>query len=116
MKYVWPSLTWTPGILDEALNLSIQAAQMDEGAILGMLTESNQHFAGEPTDLENPEDVQALYSFVLGLAATQSSFNYMDCRSYYFDCPYLPVCDSDPDDRLQILLDQFQHVEQRISL
>jgi hypothetical protein len=115
MKYVWPSLQWTPGILDEAVNLTIQAAQMDEGAIVGILQQGNEHFT-EGADLEQPEDVQMLYEFALHLAATQSQFNYMDCRSYFMDCAYLSVCDSDPDDRLQILTDQFAHVAQRISL
>jgi len=115
MQYVWPSLNWTPGILDEAVNLSVQAAQMDEAVIMGILQVGNEHFANARPDFDIPEDVLAVYHHGLHLAATQTSFNYMDCHSYYFPCAYLDVCNADPDDRLGILVDQFEHIGQRIS-
>jgi len=115
MKYVWPSLMWTPGILDEAINLAIQAAQMDEAAILGIIQTADESFAETPPDFSQDEDVQKVYAHSLELAATQSSFNYMDCHSYYFPCAYLDVCNSDPSDRLPLLLERFEHIGQRIS-
>lgn len=113
MQYVWPSLMWTPGLLQEAMNLSIQAAHMDEQAIMLILNEASDLFAAKDPDESKVEDVQKIYNVALRVASCATAFNYMDCRSYYFDCPYTSVCNSDPEDRLAILLDQFEHIGQR---
>lgn len=84
--YICPE--WTDAQLDEAVNQARWIQKKDK-AYLDILT-----LEGE----------QAMLEAMLN----QSEFNPEDCFSYNVECPFLPLCNADPMQRLGLLLADYQ--------
>lgn len=78
---------WTPAYKEEAIRLAAYSGQRDHAAIQQALGH------GDPEE--------GLLRYALEVAP----FNYQDCHSYYFPCPFLEVCDADPGERLVLVGD-----------
>lgn len=92
---------WTEKQLDEALESWLASAEEDE-LVIGKGVEVAIARHGEKyTDEQLREAVEEI-------AVTQTTFNYMDCYSYFLQCPYLPLCDSSPELRIGQLWSDFE--------
>jgi len=94
---------WTAGQLDEALEIWLSCAEEDE-LIIG----KGMELAVERFKVETPSPEQ-LRECVEEVAVTQTSFNYMDCYSYWLECPYLrKICEVSPELRVGALWADFE--------
>jgi len=94
---------WSEGLLDEALEIWLSCAEEDE-LIIG----KGMELAVERFKVETPSPEQ-LRECVEEVAVTQTSFNYMDCYSYWLECPYLKkICEVSPELRVGALWSDFE--------
>lgn len=83
--YVRLDTFWTATYKEEALELVRHHGRRDMEAIQAAL-------AADDGD-------RALMIYALNKA----NFNYQDCHSYFFPCPFLEICDASPGERLPLL-------------
>lgn len=93
--YHWASLGWDRSYIMEAVDfwnrcvdrLEDFQADVDE---YGPFPSADEH-----------------YLAALAVAVAHPEFNYQDCHSYHFPCPYLTLCDTSVGDRLGLALSDF---------
>lgn len=87
---------WSDDYIAEALTAFVDTAARDA------------HFIEIATLSDGSLDVDKL----IELAVNTTRFNYGDCHSFYFECPFLQLCNADPSERKQILADNYVPIEQ----
>lgn len=87
---------WSDSELDEAVDQFIRISRTDDEILRRFLL---------PDGSFNISDLETY-------ALTKTAFNYGDCHSYNMECPFLPLCDAKPEDRLGILHADYEQIEQ----
>lgn len=94
LRYV-PLPDWSRAQLQEAVEQWKRVAEKDRVLI-------------ERASVDGVVDIDVLEY----LALTETSFNYQDCNSYGMECPFLSLCDADPEYRQGLLHAGYQIIEQ----
>lgn len=87
---------WSDALLDEAVRQFNEIANKDE------------EFVKRHLRADGSFDISALEDDVL----VNTSHNYEDCYSYGTACPFLKLCDAEPEDRKGILHGEYLQIEQ----
>ena len=80
---------WSESILDEAEEQWLKVAREDDRLLLRakLFTDTDEEMRAECERI----------------GVTETSFNYGDCFSYYYACPYLDICTAAPEQRYAML-------------
>lgn len=84
---------WTSRYVGEALDLAYTMAARDLHALQSV------------AEVSPDGQLEVSEHDLMRWAATEASFNYQDCYSYYVECEFLGVCDASPDERVALLAD-----------
>lgn len=87
--------SWSQSQLDEAERLFVDLSKRDT-ALYDLCTNDGQL------------DEDCFMNVVLN----ETSFNYEDCYAYNTPCPFLSLCDAEPEERVGLLLSDYEVVEQ----
>lgn len=90
MEYVWADASWTPSYVSEALQL-LKGIGLADFRFLS--TAGGSFDSALAAALTNP---------------ALATFNQMDCKSYYYTCPFYDLCYSDPELRIGLALSDYE--------
>lgn len=96
VRYEQANVSWDQDYIDEALAVASDVMMADMSTLMHAYTSHN---------LEADASEELLDAALLEVAATEASFNPGDCRSYFIDCAFMEVCDSNPNERVALLND-----------
>lgn len=98
---------WSDDMLDEAKREFVRIAEEDEQLLRAA---SYQRF---PSSLASSDPAELVLDMdvLMNMALTETSFNYEDCYAYHYECPFLPLCLANPDERVGMLKSDYIEVE-----